>query len=98
MLIQKGRLPGLKFGRSWIATRRALIDRLDEMATQEMLVWRESQPNPSSTSNRNFLGTFGAMVVALAKKSRRRVVPMSPELLPHLKRKTFMTKGIARMP
>ena len=63
-----GELPGLKFGRSWVAPTDALIECLNAMAKKP----------PKQTP---MTSTVVVKVIADAKKSRRRVVPDLPAFI-----------------
>jgi len=63
-----GDLPGLKFGRSWIYPRAALLARLSEMAAAECALRRAPRGRPLSSAAR----------VQERERSRRRAPPALP--------------------
>lgn len=66
----KGVLPGLKFGRQWIAPRQALLERLNELALEQAAERRES------LSKRSPL--VGVLHPPVARGRRRNIPPVLP--------------------
>lgn len=76
----KGVLPGLKFGRQWIAPRQAFFERLNALALEQAAERREALQRDRATAVAKGKALLTQNTLVSTPGRRRRPIPVLPPL------------------